>query len=298
LESLQGESNTAFASAHANCLTSEQEGTGEDKNNSNPISKKYTALENDEQLEEDPGSPQINSMDAGASNYTPAAIIASMESPSPTSAISIAHPAPVLQPNKKQDSSPADLAAYLKAHIIKEYGDYVPPFTKKEFGQLKDFIKACPPGQALSMLECCLCNWMYFTVYAKGEYAAFGIPTRPTLDFLMKWRAAAINFALKEAKEAAKPKGLLSQPSKIMTAAPAFNPPVEVPEDEKPATWEEVQAILKDDDSVTGSHAVKVGHAAGHKKNVVKKPKEKDLTYDEMMQIKEDEYYANLDLPK
>jgi hypothetical protein len=279
------------------------------------------------------GSPQINSINAGAPNYAPADIIASTESPAPTSAKSIAHPAPVLQPNKIQDSSPANLAARWEALIVDHYGDYVPPFTKKEFGQLKGFIQACPPGQALSTLECCLRDWVDFAGYAKAEYAAFAVPPRPTLDFLMKYRAAAINFALKEAKEAAMPKGTVIEPPKKKTMAPAYEPTVEIPEEEPAMTYEdmlalsddgnsdtgshaakvglgagipmdepaptpeEIKAILNGGTSVTGSHAVEVGVTEGHKKHVVKKPKDKGLTYDEMMQIVGDEYYANFEFP-
>jgi hypothetical protein len=50
LETHQGESNKAFASAHANCLSleKEQEVSGEDKSNNNPVSNKSSAFQIEE----------------------------------------------------------------------------------------------------------------------------------------------------------------------------------------------------------------------------------------------------------
>lgn len=244
LESHQGDSNTAFASAHAICLPLEQEVSGKHKSNSTPDSKKTSAVQIEEKAEEDLGSPQINSQGAGAS-LPPSDILAFTASPAPSSGLSITHPVSVSQPKKMQGSNPADLAARWKVLIVEHYGDYVPPFTKKEFGQLKDFAQACPPGQAVSILECCLCGWSNFTSFAIEHYSAFALPARPTLDVLMKYRTGAVNFAL---KEAAKHQVMLDTNAKKLTVAPAFEPIVKKPPPEyvKP-TLEEVLAIMNDD---------------------------------------------------
>ena len=151
LESHQGDSNKAFASAHANCSVPEQDIPGKKDKNSNPISKINN--QNEETLEKGVGSPQSNSMNAGTPNYTQHGILASTESPAPSNATSITHPVPVLQPNQVQNANAADLAALWKTLITEHYGDYVPPFTKKEFGQLKTFVEGCPAGQSQTKLR-------------------------------------------------------------------------------------------------------------------------------------------------
>lgn len=64
LESHQGESNKAFASAHANCSVPEQDIPGKKEKNSNPISKINPKKQIAETLAKDVGSPQSNSLDA------------------------------------------------------------------------------------------------------------------------------------------------------------------------------------------------------------------------------------------
>ena len=176
------------------------------------------------------------------------------------------------------------------AHLTEHYGDYVPPFTKKEFGQLTTFGTGCPAGQAASILQRCLSNWDDFTAYAKDKCAAFPIPACPTLDFLIKYPAAAINFAMKAAKQAAIPKGVLDY-QKHKAVAPAFKQPVQSLAPEPTMTKEELLESLAEDANPA------VGVAAGHKKSV-SEPKGTGLTIDQMMAIEEEKHNASLTLPE
>lgn len=84
--------------------------------------------------------------------------------------------------------------------IIELHGDYVPPFNGKQRKQLQTFDAACPPEQAAFTLETCMRCWDYFALKAKAEAGAFGIPQKPTLDFLLKHVAVAANYAIGKQK--------------------------------------------------------------------------------------------------
>lgn len=89
----------------------------------------------------------------------------------------------------------------------------------------------------------------------------------------MKYRVAAINFGIEEetkkenaAKETTTPKGVLSSSSNQKSVASTFQPQVEIDDEERPMTKEELLATLADDNVDPGKPAVKV--VTEKKKNV------------------------------
>lgn len=140
LENQQGDSNIAFANAHAICSGEQKQKIAgkKNKNKSNPMPKKKPT---DGIFEKALGSPQSNCVDAALSNHISGDILASNGPPSSSDTSSNGHHVSV-----QSDAQPANLANRWKTIITECYSDYVPAFTKKEFGQLNTFIKACPAG--------------------------------------------------------------------------------------------------------------------------------------------------------
>ena len=141
--------------------------------------------------------------------------------------------------------SPGGLAKCWAVTVKEVYGDYVPPPTTKELAQFKAFVSACPKDTAFVILRVCLMNWPDFSNDAKLNYSAFPVPTRPTLGFLLKYKMAAINFALANLKP---------KPAPVPVQQAADLPmPVSLPGTSSkpkhiPATKEECLAILADED--------------------------------------------------
>jgi hypothetical protein len=175
-------------------------------------------------------------------------------------AIADAHAAGHMNESNKNTGKKNELA-YGKARSITEYADstlgweaiwhdvigevrqvYVPPFNGKERKLLKNFCLACPPNQSRQILDACLRHWSRIVSRAKETYDAFHVPTDPTLEFLLKFKTAAINVGL----------DVLANPQKYekpnMKFAVYVSPFVKepVPEFEK-VSDEELHAILSDD---------------------------------------------------
>ena len=251
LESLQGDTNIAFASAHAESFVSEKVDTGKQASKSVQISKIHSAHQIDPHPENGLGSPQIKSQGIESSDYPSPSCAVSTASPGPTSGHPNTSAGVTSAPNNSTVITPSDLAILWKKVVVEIYSDYVPPTSKKELGQLKIFLDGCPPGQALSLLELCLREWHGFTIHAKSKYSAFPIPDRPTFDFLLRYRTAAINFAIEKSKppspEYAK---VMGKHYKQPFVSPFLNPPQPK---EKPMTKEEMSAILATGISVLDS---------------------------------------------
>ena len=256
LESLHGDTNIAFASAHAESFASEKVDTGKKASKSIQISKIHCSHQNDPNSQNSLGSPQINSQDTDLPNCPSPYSGAPTAVPDEPSGYLMPGSGITSAPNNPPMITPSDLAILWKKVVVEVYEDYVPPLTKKELGQLKTFLDGCPPGQAHSLLELCLREWHGFTTHAKSTYSAFPIPDRPTFDFLLKHRTAAINFAI----EKSKPK---SQPATVAFGTnhkqPVSYPPKPPPKPEDlPATKEEVLAInaSKDDSEAPPSNEI------------------------------------------
>ena len=79
--------------------------------------------------------------------------------------------------------------------FAEHHGPTVKNLNTKQLKQLKDFILAMPEGKASEILERVITEWKEFTSHSKDEAGAFGIPSKPTLDFLLKYVGCAVSFA-------------------------------------------------------------------------------------------------------
>jgi hypothetical protein len=271
LEGLQGETTTAFASAHAD-IGIQKEKVDPGKTKLNDLSKAKSNCSPVDNIATDVPDVSLNGakmkMEISASTTsggqgvafnqdgqlgrtkTAGLWAASVGATGPASDDAIDLP---LQPNGNAEKV-EELAKAWEAIVQDVYGDYVPPGTKKRLKQLKDFRDQCPPGQAKATLEVCLRNWDDFATHSKLFYAAWSIPDRPMLEFLLKYIEAATNFAIQQ-----KPKSKLPLPTKDETPLPTKksvpHPAVDFKaqfyagfQQNKKATAEEVQTILNEED--------------------------------------------------
>ena len=144
-----------------------------------------------------------------------------------------------------------ELEGLWKAEVSKVHGCYVPDLLKAERSQLKAFAEVCPSGNASAILLACVGKWNDFTAMAKSDYGAFGIPTKPTVAFLSKYVAAAINFWIAEEKSKSKTSG---QPAMAKSSAlqpvPSAAPPKS--SEKIPQTMEEILAAWNAPDDPDG----------------------------------------------
>jgi hypothetical protein len=67
---------------------------------------------------------------------------------------------------------------------------------------LRNIAERCAEGglrlHEEDVVRCALKNWVRFTARAKSEEGAFGIPEKPTVDFLEKYIRVAVNLFLEE----------------------------------------------------------------------------------------------------
>jgi hypothetical protein len=119
------------------------------------------------------------------------------------------------------------------------------PLKAREFGQLKNFRKLCPEGTAEQVLQKVLDDWIKFAVLAKGKAGLKSIPKEPHIGFLLTHASLAIAHALKEPPkfEAKKPPKPVTQPKSVQSSAQS---------EEKPATLDEILAILNEEPPVKG----------------------------------------------
>jgi hypothetical protein len=65
----------------------------------------------------------------------------------------------------------------------------------KDFGQLKLFAKACPPGKAEAVLEVVLDDWIMFVKKCESLASAKNTPLIPSVGFLLRYASVAVIFA-------------------------------------------------------------------------------------------------------
>jgi hypothetical protein len=94
----------------------------------------------------------------------------------------------------KPDSAKA-LGRLWLSLVSEHHGPTVQNLNGKQHDQLKNFILAMPDGKAPEILELVITNWKEFTSHSKDEAGAFGIPSKPTLDFLLKYVQCAVSYA-------------------------------------------------------------------------------------------------------
>jgi hypothetical protein len=167
-------------------------------------------------------------------------------------------PCSVSTPIESGGDTPKALAVCWQTMVHEKYDIHVPSASTKELGQFKAFIKACPEGQARPILMECLKSWHGFCVDAK-DYGAFNWPSKPTVDFLLKFGTAAINFglgALKSQSKALPHKDetqLVEAPEDVAPAhekTQVFAPATSADDTHVEATYEQIVAILEDDEPI------------------------------------------------
>lgn len=116
------------------------------------------------------------------------------------------------------------LATYAEA-----YGKFAPGFTMKQRGQLKLFVKKCPPATAESVVVHVVSHWPLFCALAEQAAGTKGSPAEPLVGYLLQHVGPAVNCYLDSLKPKAQPKAptlLSSGPAHaIDCVAPKPTPP-------------------------------------------------------------------------
>jgi hypothetical protein len=118
-----------------------------------------------------------------------------------------------------------------------ETKDWVTPLTGKEKGQLRNFIKKCPPGKAPEIFRHALDKWIFFAKKVQTTAGHKSIKSQPDIGFLLIHAQAAVTFW-----EA-------SKSVKVHEAAPiCFEPKLQVtskppePEPQPDVSWDELMS--------------------------------------------------------
>lgn len=146
----------------------------------------------------------------------------------------------------KKATKPGQLATVFKHAWNGTFEDqFLPSFTGKQLGQLKQLIGKCPHGEAGVVVDYCVRNWPEFTSAAESLEGAFNAPQYPTPDFLLRYARSAVSCTRDARGDEVAPKVQASkQPSKMVVPQPAPKP---APCDEK-ASLEEAAKLLGIDD--------------------------------------------------
>ncbi|MBB4201059.1 hypothetical protein CCR94_11325 [Rhodoblastus sphagnicola] len=83
-----------------------------------------------------------------------------------------------------------------EAHAECLPGYIVLAFSGKQRGLVSEFADRCPTDKAVAIAETCVRRWAAFCKIAKYDEAAYGIPDKPTVEFLHRYAQTAVNFAL------------------------------------------------------------------------------------------------------
>lgn len=94
------------------------------------------------------------------------------------------------------------LEAKWRATVEGIFSGYVVCLNPQQRGQLKNFLNACLEGRSEVVLEYAVRNWCTFTQRAKSDAAAFNLPTKPDIGFLLKYTGIAVNLWLDAQKAA------------------------------------------------------------------------------------------------
>lgn len=152
---------------------------------------------------------------------------------------------------KKTRSPAGELTAKQLSYVWLETlaevrGGFIAPLTAKAYGQFKHVITRTPKGKAGEVVQYVLRNWIEFVKEVEAKAGAKSTPSEPNLDFLLKHIEIAANLYIAANKPV---KHEAVQPAKSMPA------PVQLislddpkPEDKKPASLDELNALLDSDD--------------------------------------------------
>ncbi len=153
-------------------------------------------------------------------------------------------------PTKKPKSlkGKADTLPELWVKIRAEQtGEFQTPMTQKDRGQLKKFGQSCPQGKADDILETILKEWAMFAGHVKTSAGIHTTPSQPNVGFVLKHVNLAVQF---HTWFHGKPKTTTT--GNTVTLAPEEPHPSagsqKPKEKEKKMSWEELQAIMSEDD--------------------------------------------------
>jgi hypothetical protein len=147
-------------------------------------------------------------------------------------------------PLNKPDSAKI-LAHIWQTTVAKTYSKFVPEFTLKQLGQMKQLLKLWPPGKGVEIMAVVLSNWGSFAADVKTQTGQSSVATTPNVDFLVKHAVAAANYAL----DFMQPKGdetVMLSPSK-----PEPTPVQSIAQKPKPqkASLDELMGIINEEGS-------------------------------------------------
>jgi hypothetical protein len=94
--------------------------------------------------------------------------------------------------NLSQPDGVLGLEALWKQVVAEKSGVWVPDFTAKQRGQLKQFAKRCPEGKSAAVLEFTLRHWSTFIETVKAHAGLFKAPASPHVGFLLKYVGVAV----------------------------------------------------------------------------------------------------------
>ena len=127
--------------------------------------------------------------------------------------------------------------------VSEKLGEFVPPLTAKQRGQLKLFRSKCPDGIAEKVLRHTIERWTEFIKRVEMDAGVKALPAKPNIDFLLKYAGTAVNLFLLAQKEPE-----VTQEATVgQTAANAVQLTAKQPEkseEEKPGSTEELVAII------------------------------------------------------
>ena len=131
------------------------------------------------------------------------------------------------------------------------YPDSYPALTAIQRKQLNDFVSKCPTDYGGNILEHVIQNWSEFRLCAKKYEAAFALPLKPTVGFLLKFIASAVRQWMDD-NELVYADGILhvdlsTEPNPVAAMEmTSIVKDVPVPANNKAATLKEVYEILFD----------------------------------------------------
>lgn len=165
-----------------------------------------------------------------------------------------------LRPSKVSEavsySSPIEvtLETLWRKTCAEVYGGFQPSLTLKHKKQLNDFAKRCPEGEAGSIVEYLVRNWIAFAKTAETKAGLYRVPSEPSIDFLLRNIGIAVNMYLTtageheakkpDADEVQTPCGIQHQQPPVVSLEPVQ---LIAQDDKKPTSLSELDEIWNSD---------------------------------------------------
>ena len=126
-------------------------------------------------------------------------------------------------------------------------GEYQVPMTMKDKGQLKKFGEFCPEGKSEDVVKSILGEWHLFVNHVKSASGLVTVPAQPKVGFALKHVGLAVQFWEQSCGGGSAQAG--TQEIGTQENAGVVMSPAEKKPKEKKLTFEEMQAILEEDES-------------------------------------------------